>query len=160
MSGDYYTTLTDNELRIELYNLACRAIAAFKFPKFPLDYDAKYTKHTTSINHKDVEEEVTAADDWNDIHPFFTSDEVTYREIEVIIAWMKVYWAEEQASNADNYVDIYTDSNIKTFSRANAMDKFIKFYTTYKEEAKELENRYSRVTLAGKSALGEVNEDE
>lgn len=115
MSGDYYTTLTDNELRIELYNLACRAIAAFKFPKFPLDYDAKYTKHTTSINHKDVEEEVTAADDWNDIHPFFTSDEVTYREIEVIIAWMKVYWAEEQASNADNYVDIYTDSNIKTF---------------------------------------------
>ena len=85
---------------------------------------------------------------------------LTYNEIEIILAWMKVYWAENQISDADNFLDIYTDSNIKTFSRANALDKYIKFATSAKAQAKELENRYSRVTGSGTPALGEINEDD
>lgn len=58
---------------------------------------------------------------------------------------MKFYWAENQLSNADNFEDIYTDANIKTYSRANAVDKATTLYKTYKDMAREAENRYSRI---------------
>lgn len=152
--GEYYSIVSDQELRCELFDLGQRAIAAFKFPKVSLEYDAIYTK---IIDGQEVE--VTSTDDYDDVHPYFINDNVSYREIEVIIAWMKVYWAESQASNADNFLNIYTDANIKTFSRANALDKYLKFVTTFKKEAKELEDRYGRVTASGTPALGEVNDD-
>jgi hypothetical protein len=73
---------------------------------------------------------------------------------------MKVYWCENQISNADNFEDMYTDSNIKTFSRANAVDKNLKLLETYRKYARDLENHYSRVTSARKSSLGDINSDE
>ena len=152
--GEYYSIISDTELNVELYNLGRRAVAAFKFPHVSLAYDVIYVKV------EDGNEIVVGpTDDWDIVHPYFTSDEVTYREIEVIIAWMKVYWAESQASNADNFLNLYTDANIKTFSRANALDKYLKFVTTFKKEAKELEDRYTRVAEDGTPALGEVNDD-
>lgn len=151
--GEYYSIVSDQELRCELYNLAQRAIAAFKFPNKSLAYEADFT-----VWEGDVERPYDPATDdgWDDVHPYFINDDITYREIEIIIAWMKVYWAENQASNADNFLDIYTDANIK-YSRANALDKYLKFVTTFKKEARELENRYSRVSEVGKPALGDIN---
>ena len=73
---------------------------------------------------------------------------------------MKVYWCEYQLSNADNFEDIYTDANIKTYSRANLVDKNLKLLKEYREYARDLENSYSRVTSARKPSLGDVNSDE
>ena len=151
--GEYYSIVSDTELNVELFDLGRRAVAAFKFPHIALDYEVVYTKVEDGN-----EIEVSSTDDWDEAHPYFIND-VTYKEIEVLIAWMKVYWAESQASNADNFLNLYTDANIKTFSRANALDKYLKFVTTFKKEAKELEDRYTRVTESGTPALGEVNDD-
>ena len=85
---------------------------------------------------------------------------LSYAELEIIIAWMKVYWCENQISNADNFDDMYTDVNIKTFSRANAVDKNMKLMAEYRKYARDLENRYSRVTDQQKPSLGDVNSDE
>ena len=71
---------------------------------------------------------------------------------------MKFYWAEMQISNADNFEEMYTDSNIKTFSRANAIDKNMKLMDKYREYAQDLETRYSRVTAARTSSIGDINE--
>ena len=50
---------------------------------------------------------------------------------------MKVYWCENQISNADNFDEIYTDVNIKTYSRANAVDKNMKLMAEYREYARD-----------------------
>ena len=73
---------------------------------------------------------------------------------------MKVYWCENQISNADNFEELYTDANIKTFSRANAVDKNLKLLETYRKYAREMESTYSRVTSTRKASLGEINSDE
>lgn len=137
--------------------MACRAIAAFKFPKISLEYKTFYANWNEKEN---VLEELPSDDecDCGIPHAYFTN-EITYKEVEVIIGWMKVYWIETQISNADNFEEIYTDANIRTYSRANAIDKNIKMLAQFREQAKDLENRYSRVTSEGKPALGEVNED-
>ena len=70
---------------------------------------------------------------------------------------MKVYWCDRLMSNSNNYEDIYTDSNIKTFSKANAIDKWIKQYSTYRTDARELEEHYSRVNTSKRPAVGDIN---
>ena len=45
---------------------------------------------------------------------------------------MKVYWCENQISNADNFEDMYTDANSKTFSRANAVAQNSKRMAEYR----------------------------
>lgn len=73
---------------------------------------------------------------------------------------MKVYWCENQISNSDNFDDMYTDSNIKTYSRANAVAQNTKLMAEYRSYARDLETRYSRINTSGKPSLGDVNEDE
>lgn len=62
-------------------------------------------------------------------------------------------------SNADNFEDIYTDSNIKTYSRANAVDKNMKLMAQYREYANELEMRYSRVNSQRAPSIGDINNE-
>lgn len=71
---------------------------------------------------------------------------------------MKVYWCEKQISNSDNFENLYTDANIKTFSRANAMAQHLKMLETYRNYARDLENRYSRVSALRKPTVGDINE--
>ncbi len=61
-------------------------------------------------------------------------------------------------SNADNFEDIYTDVNIKAFSRANAVDKNTRLAAEYRKQAKDLETNYSRVSIERKPTIGEINE--
>ena len=138
----------------ECFNLARRAVAAFKFPKISTDY---ITFH--AIRNKDNEIEEVDLDEYPDAipHAYFKSN-LTYAEIEIIVAWMKVYWAEMQISNADNFEELYTDPNIKSYSRANAVEKNTKLMAEYRAYARELENRYSRVNDSKQASLGDINE--
>lgn len=54
---------------------------------------------------------------------------------------------------------MYTDSNITTFSRANALDKYTKLLQNYRDYAKDLESRYYSVK-DGQSTLGDITKDE
>lgn len=153
--GSYYGVVTEDFIDEECYYLAIRAISAFKFPKISTDYKTFY-----AIRQDDGSlEEVDANEEGAVPHAYF-NNELTYAEIEILIAWMKVYWCENQISNADNFDDMYTDANIKTYSRANAVDKNMKLMAEYRSYARDLENRYSRINDNHKPSLGDVNSDE
>lgn len=152
--GTYYGMITQDFIDEECYNLALRAISAFKFPKISTDYNTFYAirNEDGSLQEVDVNTEGAIP------HGCFVND-LSYAEIEVLIAWMKVYWCENQISNADNFDDMYTDANIKTYSRANAVDKNMKLMAEYRNYARDLENRYSRINNARKPSMGDINED-
>ncbi len=152
--GQYYAFISQDDADEECFNLARRAVVAFKFPKISTKYETFY-----AIRNKDNQiEEVDIKDHPDAIpHAYFVED-LNYDEIEILIAWMKVYWAEMQISNADNFEELYTDVNIKSYSRANMVEKNTKLMAEYRKYARDLENRYSRVTSDRTPSLGEVNE--
>lgn len=150
--GEVYGILTRDEIDEECYNIARRAISAFKFPKVSLDYTTFYAIRLEDNKLLEVDENNNDAVP----HAYFNED-ISYAEIEIILAWMKVYWCEYQISNADNFEEIYTDSNIKTFSRANAVSQNLKMIQQFRDYARDLEMRYSRVNSNRKPSLGDVN---
>lgn len=77
ISGTEYLHKTDKQLDDELYNLAVRAIATFKFPRISLDYDCTYVDENDLI--------VGEEDNWVEEYWYFKND-VTAREIEVLLA--------------------------------------------------------------------------
>lgn len=148
----------------QMFHLARRAISAFKFPKISTAYEVFYAiRDKNDENLLSIVEEGTIPEADADgyvpqviPHACF-EEELGYDEIEIILAWMKVYWCEQLLSNADNFDDIYTDANIKTYSRANLVDKNMKLLATYRDYARELETRYSRTTANRKPSLGDIN---
>lgn len=137
--GSYYGVISQDQMDEECFYIARRAIAAFKFPKISTDYTVvHYLRRPEDGVFLEVEEDDEGFADAIP-HAYFNND-LTYAEIEVIVAWMKVYWCEYQLSNADNFEDIYTDANIKTYSRANLVDKNLKLLKEYREYARDLEN--------------------
>lgn len=72
---------------------------------------------------------------------------------------MKVYWCEAQISNADNFEDMYTDSNIKTYSRANAVAQNLKLMAEFRTYARDLETHYSR-TKNYKPTIGDIHSED
>jgi hypothetical protein len=109
--GEYYGIITQDDMDEECYHLVCRAISTFKFPKTSLDYETFY-----AIRHEDGSLEEVDEDEYPEAIPHGCfNGEISYSEVEVLIAWMKVYWYENMLSNSDNYEDLYTDANIKTF---------------------------------------------
>ena len=169
--GEYYGHITRDHMDEECYYLAKRAIQAFKFPKISTNYTTFYAIRIDDNTLQEVEDPDKTDEipmDEGDIenstkeiipHAYF-HNQLTYAEIEILVAWMKVYWFENQISNADNFEDLYTDVNIKTYSRANAVDKNLKLIDTYRKYARNLENAYSRTTSTKKSAMGGINSDE
>lgn len=135
--------------------MAVRAIAAFKFPRISTDYTTFYavrdpeTGDLIEVDPQDNQEAIP--------HAVFNTD-LTIAEIEVLLAWMKFYWCEKQISNADNFENMYTDVNIKTFSRANALAQHLKMLEIYRQNARDLENRYSRTSELRKPTVGDINE--
>ena len=157
--GEYYGIVTIDDIDEECYNIAKRAIAAFKFPRISTQYVTYYAIRSEDPDENNTLEEVDEDTEGAIPHAYFVNN-LSYAELEVILAWMKFYWCEEQISNADNFEDIYTDSNIKTYSRANAVAQNLKMMQYYRQTAQELETRYSRVNGLGKPSMGDINKDE
>jgi len=151
--GDLYGIISRDSMDETCYYLACRAISAFKFPKISTAYTTFYA--TRDPNDPETLVEVDS-DDSNAIpHGYFIND-LTYAELEIILAWMKVYWCEQLISSSDNFEDIYTDSNIKTYSRANMVQQNVKLLETYRKYARDLETRYGRVNNY-QPTIGDIN---
>ena len=150
--GDYYSLLTQDALDNELYYIAVRAVNTFKFPRILTTFETYYAKHADESTLIEIDEDAPGAIP----HAYFVND-LTDAELEVILAWMKFYWCESLISNSNNFQEMYTDSNIKTFSRANAIDKNMNLMNTYREYARDIEQRYSRVTADHRPTIGRVN---
>lgn len=152
--GERYLIMTEAQINEELVNLIKRAIATFKFPNVSLAYDKEVQADIEEEAQADIEEEPQPD------RYYFNSDEVGYREIDILVAWTKAFWAEMIVSNADNFTNLYFDSNIKTFSPGNTLNNYQKMWESYTKLARELERDYYRVDTNGKPTFGSITEDE
>lgn len=126
--------LSDDEIQSELKNLIDRAIGAFKFPKTELTY---------SLNESTYQYEF--------------DNELTQREFNVLLAWMKVYWLEYQISKEEQFDNQYYDSNVRTFSAGNLLAQLNRMYENFTSAAKKAEYDYSRIASDGRPKIGDIN---
>lgn len=129
--------LSDEEIQAELFNLAERAIAAFKFPKVPLAYAETYDPSLGTVVSFD--------------------NNVTQKEFNVLLSYMKVFWIEFQVSKEQLTLNQYYDDNVRTFSSANMLAQLNRMYENFVAAAKQAEYNYSRVATDGKPRIGDIN---
>ena len=144
LSSCTLASFTDQELQDELDHLAILAIAKFKFPKVDLSY--KYDEEIASLYPRVKK-------------GYYFINEVGIKELQVIIAWMKVYWLEYQLSKERNYENLYADKDVKAFSSGNLISSIDKAYKTFIAAAIQSEQDYGRVTAKGRPAIGGINTD-
>lgn len=154
--GSIYGVISRDELDEELFNIAKRAVNTFKFPRIKTDYTVFYAVR----KEYDPETlELSTSDDADAVPHAAFENVLTDKEVEVLLAWMKVYWIENLLSNADDFENTYTDSNIKTFSRANLVQQNTQRYKEFLAQAHEIETRYSRVNADRGATIGDINEE-
>ena len=146
LSSCTLASYTDQELQNELDILVKRSIARFKFPKISLNY--VYDDTIVDMTMPVVERSTKG---------YYFTENVGYRELEVILAWMKVYWLEYQLSKERNYENLYADKDVKAFSSGNLITAIEKAYNTMTSVARKVEEDYGRVGANGKPAIGDVN---
>ena len=140
VSSCTYVSLSDADLENELSGLARRAIARFKFPKVGLNYEFDPSLDTEGI-----------------AKGYYFVEEPSMLELNVILAWMKVYWLEFQLSKERNYENVYADKNVTAFSSGNLISSMEKAYNALRAEARKCEEDYGRVNKFGKPAIGDIN---
>ena len=126
--------LADDEIQAELFNFANRAIANFKFPKVELTY---------TLNETD--------------YMYYFDNNVSQRELNVIISHMKVAWIDYVISKEERFQSQYYDDNVKTFSMGNIVAQLNRLYETLLAKAKSDEYDYGRVNKEGKPRIGDLN---
>ena len=126
--------MRDDEIQAELFNLAQRAIATFKFPKVDLSY---------SLNEAD--------------YMYYFNNEVTQRELNVILSYMKVEWIAFQISIEERVQNQYYDDNVRTFSAGNLLAQLNRMYENFLAKAKLDEYNYGRVNISGRPRIGDIN---
>lgn len=82
--GTYYGVISQEQMEEECFYIACRAVAAFKFPKISTDYEVVYFIRNEDGVFVEVDEEDENFDDAVP-HAFFVN-KLSYDEIEVILA--------------------------------------------------------------------------
>ena len=146
LSSCTLASYTDQELQNELDILVKRSSARFKFPKVSLNY--AYDDAIADMSLPVVERSTKG---------YYFTEQVGYKEFEVILAWMKVYWLEYQLSKERNYENLYADKDVKAFSSGNLISAIEKAYNTMTLTARKVEEDYGRVSANGRPAIGDVN---
>lgn len=126
--------LSDYEIQVELFNLAERAIAAFKFPRIDLSFEYNEIK---------------------DKHYFI--NDVTTKEINVLLSLMKLFWIEFQISKEEKFQNHYYDNNVRTFSEGNLLAQLNRMYENFSKAAVKAEYDYGRVGSDGRPRIGDIN---
>ncbi len=124
-AGESLAHLTDSELKKELYNLAVPAIANFKFPQVDLNY----------IDQVDVDGLVNNATFENN---------VTQKEINVILALMRVEWMQSIINRESRFEQYYFDANMRTHSQGAMLTQLNRRMEMLHKEARAAIFNYSR----------------
>lgn len=139
--GERYLAMSDRQIADELITLAKQAINTFLFPYVALDYTYQEDPESVAFPQR-----------------YYFINEVTDKEIQIIITWMCYYWCKLIVSSADNFNNVYFDSNIKSFSPGNVLHNYRMMMDQYRDEARRLESRYYRAT-ATPSIGGTIDDD-
>lgn len=141
LSSSTLAGMSDYEIDEALAMLMFRAIADFMFPQVELTYA----------------EEVDPA--FGTKRYYFTND-VTQKEINVLIALMKMYWLEQKVDAEENFELLYYDKDVRTFSRGNMLQQLKDRYSQAVEKAEEAQFDYGRVKSDGTAYAGTINDDD
>ena len=116
--------MSDAEIEEFLNDLVVKAVAEFRFPRISLNY--------SSIDNNGVIE--------------YTFDEdLTQREINVLLAIMSKLWIQQQLQNEELFETLYYDRDVKTFSRGNMIKELRETYKEAKREADMAQYNYGRL---------------
>ena len=134
--------MSDFEIDETLALLVFRAIADFRFPQMPLTYQREENPNLGTVKY------------------YFTEN-ITQKEINVLLAIMKKYWLEQQLDSERNFEMLYYDKDVRTFSRGNIMQQLRTRYEDAKLAAEQAQFDYGRVdSVLGTAAVGTVNDAE
>lgn len=131
-----FAILSDEEILRELEKFLMRAIAEFKFPQVSLEFA-----------YDEEKEEY-----------YFIDEDFSFKEVNVLIAYMKKYFHEFLYSKEENFQQLYYDSDTKTFSQANMVKQLLDAYKTASDAAEEINRNYLKMDRKYKSRIGSVNE--
>lgn len=141
MKSNTLAKMWDEDIEKYLLDLTLRAIAEFRFPKVSLDYEI--------IENEHGEEEYAFKND------------VTQRELNVLLAIIKKYWLEQQIDSEEHFEDLYYDRDVRTFSRGNMMKSLRERYELAVKQAETAQYNYSRLPDSeGRPAIGSIYDDE
>lgn len=136
--------LSNLEIQNHLNNLAKRAIVDFKYPDYSLDYEF------------DDDENPETGESYG---YYFVNENIGQRELNVILARMKVYWIDVQLSQERNFKNDYYDVHVRLHSPGNMIAQLVRMRNTFKNAADEAERRYySRNIETGEPRIGGINE--
>lgn len=141
MRGERYLVMDERQIADELITLAKQAINNFLFPNVSLEYSYEEDEKSLVFPRR-----------------YYFINDPTDKEFAIIIAWMNYFWCKLIVANADNFNNIYFDSNIKSFSPGNILHNYRLMQDTYRDEARRLESRYYRADSA--SGIGGTIDDE
>lgn len=127
--------MSDAQIESYFNDLVIRAIAAFRFPKIPLTY-------------------TSAEVDGETVYTF--DENITQREINVLLVLVKMYWLEQQKDNEELFETLYYDRDVKTYSRGNMIKSLKDNYDVAKKNAKTAQYNYSRIASDGSAGLGDI----
>lgn len=130
-----YADLTDEELDSINYKFLIRALAEFRFPQVSLDYTE------TVVEEKTI----------------YTFTEITQREINVLLAYMRKYFLEWILTREKNFEQQYYDMTTRTFSQANLVAQMNAAYKTAIKEANDVNFDYTRQDDSKKPRIHLVN---
>lgn len=131
-----FAVLNNEEILQELEKFLMRAIGEFKFPQVSLDF-------TFDEEAKEY---------------YFIDENFSFKEINVLIAYMKKYFHEFLYSKEENFQQLYYDSDTKTFSQANMAKQLLEAYKVASNAAEETNRNYLKMDRKYKSRIGSVNE--
>lgn len=135
LKSNTLAAMSDAQLETFLNDLAVRAVADFRFPKIPLTY--------------------TSAD-VNGVVEYTFDEDITQREINVLLALMKRLWIELQLDDEGMFEVLYYDRDVKTFSKGNLINALEKRFESAKRDAKTAQRNYGRVNSDGDPGIGDV----
>lgn len=140
LSSSTLSGMSDYEIDETLAMLMFRAIADFRYPQIELTYAQEVNPNLGTVRY------------------YFVND-ITQKEINVLIALMKEYWLEQQLDSERNFEMLYYDKDVRTFSRGNIMQQLKDRYKAAQLDAEEAQFNYGRVNSETKSpVMGEIND--
>ena len=133
MQSTILAELSDADIIAYLDELMIRAIADFSFPYVALDY-------------------VYNVDEYE-----FTND-ITQREVNVLIVMIKSFWLEQNIDNDSLFGLVYFDRDVKTYSAGNKIKAIQARFELSKDEIKKALYHYYAVNEA-EPEIGNLYDD-
>lgn len=136
LKSNTLAAMEDYDIELMLNDMIIRAVANFRYPKIALSYSE-------------------ILDDNETVELTFDNT-LTQKEINVILALVKVAWLEQQLDNETNFENVFYDRDVKVHSRGNLVKSIQERYAFAKEEANSVQYNYYRVSAAGAPAVKDI----